>query len=92
MIYLFILGIVGLIIGSYILFASYNNNGKALGIIIASFLLLVALAIIKSDRDTKEKCAKILSMARTNSDSIKVLIDCGKSDDTFVYVNTYTPR
>lgn len=78
--------VIGLIIlgVALVIFGTDADNGW---IVLGGFGLILAVIItgvVVSSKQEKKKCAEILAMSRTNSDSIRVLMECGKSDETVV--------
>ena len=71
------------------LIISYTRNdmageGKLLLDVVFVFVGVIGSLIIKASEAEARECAQILAMSKTNSDSIKVLLECGKNDDTVV--------
>ena len=85
MTYLIIAAIIGIIISVLMLFfGDFESESAGFILLVASIILLAVCAMIIDNRRTQERCQQILDMARTNSDSVNVLVNCGKRETTFI--------
>lgn len=50
------------------------------------------LGLYSGTKNDRKRCAAILSMARTNSDSITVLTQCGQSNTQYIPIPIYISR